>query len=53
MSSHKLKRKLKLKECLSHRQAQYEKAFDGLMAGTLPPEYVSQRWQKLKEIKGK
>lgn len=47
------KRKLKRKECISHRQAQYDKALDGVIDGTLPPEYVTQRWQKLKEIKGK
>jgi hypothetical protein len=32
---------------------QYEKALDGLMEGRIPPEYVSKRFEKLKEIKGK
>lgn len=53
MTTHKLKRKLKLKECLSHRQAQYEKALDGVIEGKLPPEYLNKRWQKLKDIKGR
>ena len=44
------KSKLKRKECLAHRQVQYEKALDGLIAGTIPPEYVHERWLKLKQL---
>jgi hypothetical protein len=47
------KAKEKKANCLKHRQAQYFKALDGLMEGKLPPEYVSKRFGKLKEIKGK
>ncbi len=46
-------RKIKKSNCLRHRQAQYEKALDGVIEGKLPPSYVSERWQKLKQIKGK
>lgn len=46
-------RKLKKKQCLSHRQAQYEKALDGVIAGKLPPEYAYKRYKKLKEVKGR
>ncbi len=47
------KAKEKKGNCLRHRQVQYDKALDGLMEGKLPPEYVSERYQKLKEIKGR
>lgn len=48
-------RKVKIKkaECLSHRQAQYDKALDGVIEGDLPPEYLNKRWEKLKAIKGR
>lgn len=49
MNAHR--RTQKRKECLSHRQVQYEKALDGVIEGNLPPEYASVRWEKLKEIK--
>ncbi len=40
-------------DCLRHRQAQYDKALDGLIRGVVTPEYVMERWQKLKEVKGR
>ncbi len=46
-------RKLKRKQCLNHRQAEWEKALDGLIAGKVSPEYVTERWDKLKQVKGK
>ncbi len=47
----KQKEKQKRKECLAHRQAQLDKALDGLIAGTHSPEYVHERYEKLKAIK--
>ncbi len=47
------KSKLKRIECLTHRQVQFEKAFDGLIEGRMSPEYVHERAVKLKEIKGR
>ncbi len=47
------KAKEKKANVLNHRRVQYEKALDGLIEGKLPPEYVSERYQKLKEIKGR
>jgi hypothetical protein len=37
-------------EVLSHRWTQFDKAIDGLMNGTHSPEYVKERWDKLKPI---
>lgn len=37
-------------ECISHRVAQFDKALDGLIAGTHSPEYVNKRWQLLKRL---
>ncbi len=51
MNTRKLKQKRK--ECVSHRQVQFDKALDGLIDGKLPPEYVHERYLKLKEIKSK
>lgn len=45
------KSRIKKELCISHRQAQYEKALDGLIRGELPPAYASERWSKLKELK--
>jgi hypothetical protein len=39
--------------CLNHRKSIYLKSLDKLFKGTVPPEYVSERWNKLQEIKGK
>ncbi len=50
MNTHKKQRR---KECLGHRQAQYEKALDGVIEGKLPASYVTKRWKKLKQIKEK
>ncbi len=47
------KSKLKRKECLSHRQVQYEKELDKLIQGRIPPERVHERFLKLKQIQGK
>ncbi len=44
---------LKKAECLSHRQIQYEKALDGVIEGTIPPEYLHERYLKLKAVKGR
>jgi hypothetical protein len=41
------RKKMQLK---SHRIAQYDKALDGLLAGTHSPQYVHDRWQKLKKV---
>lgn len=43
--------KRKRNECLNHRQVQYEKALDGLLEGRIPPDYVNERYRKLKDIK--
>jgi len=42
--------KRKHAEVLSHRWVQFDKAIDGLIAGTHSPEYVKERWDKLKPI---
>ncbi len=49
--SRRFKESIKHKVCLNHRQAQYERALDGLMKGTIRPEYVHERFEKLKAIK--
>ncbi len=36
-----------------HRLAQYEKAIQGVIDGTISPEYATERFNKLKEIKRK
>lgn len=40
----------KYSELKEHRIAQYEKALDGLINGTHPPEYLAKRWDKLKPL---
>ena len=45
-----MKSRLKKKECLNHRKQQYYHALDKLIAGTASPEYVTLRWNKLKEV---
>ena len=42
--------KRKRLELMSHRVAQYDKAIDGLIAGTHSPQYVAERWQKLRKL---
>jgi len=42
----------RLLRAIEHREAQYDKALDGLIAGAMPVEYVTERFKKLKEIKG-
>ncbi len=46
------KSKLKKTECLKHREVQYEKALDGVMAGEIPPSYATERFNKLKQVRG-
>ena len=33
-----------------HRLAQYEKSLDLVLKGIATPEYVTERWNKLKEV---
>jgi len=47
------KKKLKRKLCLQHRQERYDHAIDKLIKGEVDPEYVSKRWKKLKQVRGK
>jgi hypothetical protein len=47
----KAHRAVKFKIVKAHRQAQYEKALDLLIQGKDNPEYVNERYEKLKEIK--
>lgn len=37
---------------VAHREVQYDKALDGLIKGIIPPAYVAERWNKLKDIRG-
>jgi len=39
------------KELKAHRVTMYEKALDKLIAGRANPEYVTERWEKLKKIR--
>lgn len=41
----------KLKSCQAHRQTQYLWAIEKFIDGKVTGEYVTERWQKLKDIK--
>ncbi len=38
---------------IQHRKTMYERALQKLIDGNASPEYVTKRYQKLKEAKGK
>jgi len=42
----------KLKLAKEHRRLQYQVAMQKFIDGEVPQEYVTERWQKLKAIKG-
>lgn len=44
---------VKQRVAFEHRQAYYLKALDKLFEGKVSPEYVAERFGKLKEIRGK
>ena len=35
-----------------HRIEQYEKAIQGVIDGTIQPEYATERWRKVKQVRG-
>ena len=43
----------KKKRCLIHRIREYEKAINKVIDGVAKPEYATERFEKLKEIRGK
>jgi hypothetical protein len=40
----------KKRKCFNHRVQQYLKALDGVINGTIPPEYATLRFKKLKDL---
>lgn len=42
----------KLNQVRRHRREHFEKTFDKYMRGEVPAEYVKQRADKLKQVKG-
>ena len=44
------RRKRKKNECYRHREIVYESALDRLQQGKTTPEYVRQRFLKLKQV---
>ncbi len=46
------KKQAKRKIMIEHRQHVYEAVLDDLIAGKTTPEHVTERWKKLKQIKG-
>lgn len=40
------------RECIQHREDFYNRAIQRLIDGKSDPEYVGQRFRKLKEIRG-
>jgi len=45
------KRKRKKIEIKKHRQMVYEATLDAVMAGEKPPEYLHERYLKLKQVR--
>lgn len=42
---------IRRKVMTEHRNAAYDRSLDKLIKGEVPPDYVHERWNKLKEIK--
>ncbi len=47
------KQEAKRKFCIEHRAYVYQKTIGRVLSGELPPDYMRERWDKLKEIRGK
>jgi hypothetical protein len=47
------KYELKKRECLEHREYVYQKALGRVLSGELPPEYLRERWDKIKQVRRK
>jgi hypothetical protein len=45
------KRKRKKQEIRQHRQMVYEAVLDKVISGEKPPEYLRERFEKLKQVK--
>lgn len=46
-----LKRKRKKQEIKQHREMVYRNALEKLFNGEVPPEYVTERFEKLKQVR--
>ncbi|KKN59283.1 hypothetical protein LCGC14_0543820 [marine sediment metagenome] len=47
-----IKKHQKQQLCIRHREDVYLHALEKVMDGTASPAYATERWKKLKEVKG-